>query len=211
MAPDPDESTLVARAVTRDEEAFAELYFRHHDTVRRRIRRIIGDAQEADDVTSEVFVRAWNAIDRYEDRGLPILAWLCTIAQRLSVNHLRERRRNLTLDEIPQEMHRGDTPEEIAERNWVASGLQQAMVELPDTQREVLSKRFLEQLTFAEIGSSLGKRPATVRVIQHRALRSLRLIILRNGYLGSASTAHADVTHRDAHPAMQTTTGTPRL
>jgi RNA polymerase sigma-70 factor (ECF subfamily) len=186
MTPDPDEATLVARAITRDREAFAELYFRHHDVVLRRVRRVIGDAQDSYDITSEVFLRAWNTIDRYEDRGVPILAWLCTIGHRLAVNHLSKRRWNLTLEQIEHEAHRGDSPEDIAERQSMATGLQQAMVKLPAMQRQVLSKRFLEELTYDEIGTSLGKRPGTVRVIQHRALRSLRSIVLRDGALRSA-------------------------
>ena len=86
MTPDPDEATLVARAINRDREAFAELYFRHHDVVLRRVRRVIGDTQDSYDITSEVFLRAWNTIDRYEDRGVPILAWLCTIGHRLAID-----------------------------------------------------------------------------------------------------------------------------
>jgi RNA polymerase sigma-70 factor (ECF subfamily) len=186
MTPDPYERDLVARAITRDREAFAELYYKHHDAVLRRVRRVIGNTQEAYDIASEVFLRAWNTIDRYEDPGVPILAWLCTIAQRLAINHLSKRRWNLTLDDIEQEIHRGDTPEEIVERNCLADGLQQAMVELSDMQRQVLAKRFMEQLSYDEIGTSLGKRPGTVRVIQHRALRSLRHIVLRNGDLRTA-------------------------
>jgi RNA polymerase sigma-70 factor (ECF subfamily) len=186
MIPSPDQRTLIERAIQRDREAFAELYVKYHDPVLRRVRRVIGNQQEAFDITSEVFLRAWNTIERYEDRGLPILAWLCTIAQRLAITHLSKRRWNLGLDEIEYEVHKGETPEEIAERRSMANSLRRALVELPDLQREVLSKRFLEHLTYDEIGSSLGKRPGTVRVIQHRALRALRLIVLRNGDLRPA-------------------------
>jgi RNA polymerase sigma-70 factor, ECF subfamily len=177
MTPSTDERTLVERAIQRDREAFAELYVRYHEPVLRRVRRVIGNQQEAFDITSEVFLRAWNTIDRYEDRGLPLLAWLGTIAQRLAITYLSKHRWNLTLDEIEFEAHKGETPEETAERAATARSLRQALVELPALQREVLSKRFFEQLTYDEIGSALGKRPGTVRVIQHRALRALRLIV----------------------------------
>lgn len=183
MASSTEERTLVERAVSRDKEAFAELYVTYHDAVLRRVRRIIGNQQEAYDITSEVFLRAWNTIDRYEERGIPILAWLCTIGQRLAVTHLGKRRWNLTLDQIEFEAHKGESPDEIAERRAIANNLRSALTELPELQREVLSKRFLEELTYDEIGRSLGKRPGTVRVIQHRALRALRSVVLRNGYL----------------------------
>jgi RNA polymerase sigma-70 factor (ECF subfamily) len=180
MDPSPEEQTLIERAIQRDPEAFAELYVKYHDAVLRRVRRVIGNQQEAFDITSEVFLRAWNTIERYEDRGLPIIAWLGTIGQRLAITYLTKRRWNLTLDQIEFEAHKGDTPEELAERRSVAASLQNAMVELPDLQREVLSRRFMEQLTYDEIGAIIGKRPGTVRVIQHRALRALRLIVQRN-------------------------------
>lgn len=172
MATDTEERILIARAVSRDQEAFSELYVTYYDAVLRCVRRVIGNNPEAQDLTSEVFLRAWKAIDHYEDRGTSILTWLCTIAKRLSINYL-EKRQDVALEEVEDQANRGEGPEDVAERKWVAQTLRLAIGELPDTQRDVITKRFFQYLTYGEIASSLGKAPGAVRVINHRALRSL--------------------------------------
>jgi RNA polymerase sigma-70 factor (ECF subfamily) len=170
---DSEERVLIARAVGRDTEAFSELYQRHHDVVLRCVQRVIGNRPDAQDITSDVFMRAWRAIDRFEDRNVPILTWLCTIARRLSINYL-EKRHEFSLDEIGDRPSHGEGPEEIAEREWITNCVRDAVSDLPETQREIVSKRYFEHLSYLEIADSIGKPPGTIRVINHRALRSLR-------------------------------------
>jgi RNA polymerase sigma-70 factor (ECF subfamily) len=176
VATDVEERILIARAVNRDSEAFSELYQKHYSSILRCVQRTIGNRPEAQDITSDVFLRAWNAIDHFEDRNIPILTWLCTIARRLSINYL-EKRHEVSLEAIGDKPNRDEGPEEIAERKWIANCLRKAVNDLPETQREVVSKRFFEHLDYLEIAHSLGKAPGTVRVINHRALRSLRYAV----------------------------------
>src|SRR5438045_4070048 len=70
-----EERLLVERAVDRDAEAFAELYDRNVVRVYRHIYYLVNDAREAEDLTAQTFLKAWEAIDRYKERGAPIVAW----------------------------------------------------------------------------------------------------------------------------------------
>jgi RNA polymerase sigma-70 factor (ECF subfamily) len=177
MAISHEERVLIAHAIKRDHEAFATLYVQYYDAVMRRVTGIVDNREEAADITSEAFLRAWNAISRFEDRDISIQAWLCTIAERLAFKHLKKRRPQVELDNVSLEANSEESPERILELQTEAADVRLALVELPDMQRQVLSKRFLEGLSYDDIGASLGKPVGTVRVIQHRALRALRVIV----------------------------------
>src|SRR3972149_11168270 len=95
-----EERKLISRATRRDREAFAQLYVRYHPAVFQRALSLVGNRQEADDLASETFLRAWNGIHRFEDRGVSIQAWLLTIAKHLALKHLVRRRRTVALDQV---------------------------------------------------------------------------------------------------------------
>jgi len=175
-----EERKLISRATRRDREAFAQLYVRYHPAVFQRALSLVGNRQEADDLASETFLRAWSAIHRFEDRGVSIQAWLLTIAQRAALRQLRKRQPGLAVDPVVLEASAEYSPEQAAERKSELEIVRRAMLALPRLQREVLAKRLLEGLSYAEVVASIGKPLGTVRVIQHRALRSLRQLILKS-------------------------------
>src|SRR5688572_20001566 len=88
-----EERLLVARAVDRDATAFAELYDRHVVRIYRHIFYLVNDTREAEDLTAQTFLKAWEAIDRYKERGAPIVAWLLRIAHNLTISFLRGKRK----------------------------------------------------------------------------------------------------------------------
>src|ERR1043165_2487963 len=120
------ERDLAARATRRDTEAFSELYVRYQPRIYRHLYYFIGNHHEADDLTSETFLRAWKAIDRYEDRGLPMEAWLLRIAHNLGVHHLRGRKPNVPVDDLDLEANNFHSPERIAEALVDASAVRKA-------------------------------------------------------------------------------------
>ena len=173
-----EERILIARAVKRDPEAFSALYVQFYYPVLRRVTTITRSRHDAEDVANEAFLRAWNAIERFQDRDVSILAWLCTIAERLAVKQVRSRRPSIAMDDdffgAPSETY----PDAIVQRNAEVATLQSALKELPTVQREVVLKRYLEGTSYKELALALGKPVGTIRVIQHRALRALRCILL---------------------------------
>jgi len=169
-----DSRDVVARAIERDHEAFAELYRRFSPRVFRHVYYIVGTKHEADDLTSETFLRAWKAIDRYEDRGLSIEYWLLRIAHNTAAKYLKRRRPVISTGEIDIEADAGRSPERVLESSSQADAVRAAILRLRDTPRQVIVWRFLEDLSYDEVEKILGKSKATIRVIQYRALKQLR-------------------------------------
>jgi RNA polymerase sigma-70 factor (ECF subfamily) len=169
-----DDTPLVLRAIEREEAAFAELYERHVVRVYRHIYYMVGSAPEAEDLTSQTFLRAWEAIDRYQVRGAPFVSWLLRIAHNLGVSYLRARRDSSQLhDGIVDETMRRD-PESSFQQTEEEEMVRAAILKLRDEQRQVIILRFIEDLDYREVAEIIGKSVAAIRVIQHRALNALR-------------------------------------
>jgi RNA polymerase sigma-70 factor (ECF subfamily) len=176
--PDRDEEKrLVYRAVERDQAAFAELYDRHVVRVYRHIYYMVNDAREAEDLTAQTFLKAWEAIDRYKERGAPFVAWLLRIAHNLTISHLRSKRDHSELDDGFVDQKRGGNPEESLEQAADERSVRAAVLKLREEQRQVIMLRFVEELDYTEVAAMIGKSVPAVRVIQHRALGNLRKLM----------------------------------
>ncbi len=169
-----DDTPIVLRAIQRDQEAFGELYDRHVVRVYRHIYYMVGNAAEAEDLTSQTFLRAWEAIDRYQVRGAPFVSWLLRIAHNLGVSHLRAKRETSQVHEgiIDDKLPRD--PEWAYAQTAEEEMVRQAILGLREEQRQVILLRFIEDLDYREVADIIGKSVAAIRVIQHRALNSLR-------------------------------------
>ena len=169
-----DDTPLVLRAIRRDQEAFGELYDRHVVRVYRHIYYMVGNAAEAEDLTAQAFLRAWEAIERYQVRGAPFVSWLLRIAHNLGVSYLRSKRDSSELhDGIVDTKERRD-PEWSYQQTAEEELVREAILALREEQRQVIILRFIEDLDYKEVADIIGKSVAAIRVIQHRALNSLR-------------------------------------
>jgi RNA polymerase sigma-70 factor (ECF subfamily) len=157
--------------------AFARLYDQHVTRVYRHIYYMVNDAREAEDLTGQTFLKAWEAIDRYKERGAPIIAWLLRIAHNGTVSHLRAKRDHSALEEgyVDQKLHRN--PAEALEQSSDEASVREAVLRLKDEQRQVIMMRFIEEMNYREVAATIGKSVPAVRVIQHRALGNLRKIM----------------------------------
>ena len=169
-----DDTPLVLRAIERDQDAFGELYDRHVVRVYRHIYYMVGNAAEAEDLTAQTFLRAWEAIPRYQVRGAPFVSWLLRIAHNLGVSHLRSKREVSQIHEgiLDDKMHRD--PESSYQQTAEEELVREAIMLLREEQRQVIILRFIEDLDYREVAEIIGKSVAAIRVIQHRALNSLR-------------------------------------
>ncbi len=169
-----DERTLVKRAISRDKEAFGALYDRHVVRVYRHLYYMVGSAAEAEDLTAQAFLQAWEAIDRYEIRGAPFVSWLLRIAHNLGVSYLRSKKESAQLPETLVDHGSQRNPEEVVQRALDGERVREAILKLRDEHRQVIMLRFVEDLEYREVAQIVGKSVAAVRVIQHRALNALR-------------------------------------
>jgi RNA polymerase sigma-70 factor (ECF subfamily) len=169
-----DDLPLVVRAIQKDQDAFGELYDRHAVRVYRHVYYMVGSAAEAEDLTAQTFLRAWEAIERYQVRGAPFVSWLLRIAHNLGVSHLRSKRESSQLhDGIIDDKQRRD-PEWAYQQTAEEELVHAAILQLREEQRQVIILRFIEDLDYREVAEIIGKSVAAIRVIQHRALNSLR-------------------------------------
>lgn len=169
-----DDTPLVLRAIQRDQDAFGELYDRHVVRVYRHIYYMIGSQPEAEDLTAQTFLKAWEAIDRYQVRGAPFVSWLLRIAHNLGVSHLRSKRETSQVHEgIVDDKARRD-PESALQQTIEEEMVREAILKLREEQRQVIILRFIEDLDYREVAEIIGKSVAAIRVIQHRALNAMR-------------------------------------
>ena len=169
-----DDTELVLRAIQKDQDAFGELYDRHVVRVYRHIYYMVGNSAEAEDLTAQAFLRAWEAIGRYQVRGAPFVSWLLRIAHNLGVSHLRSKRESSQLHDgiVDDKMRR--EPESAYEQTADEELVREAILKLREEQRQVIILRFIEDLDYREVAEIIGKSVAAIRVIQHRALNALR-------------------------------------
>lgn len=171
------EARLVRQARQGDRAAFGALYRQHVAAIYRYCWLHTGGPQAAaEDLTSSVFLRAWQSIGRYEERGRPLLAWLHTIARNLVTDYLRLRGRAESLDEaLPAAASADDVDLRIEHET-----LRNALAQLTEEQRQVVTYRFVLGYSGEETAAAMGKKAGAVRALQLRALQSLRALLERD-------------------------------
>jgi RNA polymerase sigma-70 factor (ECF subfamily) len=174
-----DDSRLVEAAVSGDSEAFGMLYERYANHVFTYLYYRLGDRSTAEDLSSEVFLRAWQKIREYRHRGLPFVAWLYRIAHNLLIDHRRRETRRPTVSlglgpEIPDGQ---DGPSSISDALRRAD-LHTAIAALSDDQQQVIVLRFILGMSADEVARVMGRSKGAVEALQHRALKNLRRLIL---------------------------------
>lgn len=167
---------LIAKAASGDREAFGRLYEEHSVRVFRHAYFLTGDVNLAEDLTAQTFLKALEAIGRYEDRGVPFIAWLLRITVNLAINH-KKALKNGFHAQLPEQLEDDDalgSPEASCTLKSEGERVWAKVKELPPEQRQVIVMRFMEDLPYSEVACVLGKSIGAVRVIQFRALHNLR-------------------------------------
>jgi len=175
--PTPDEALLVQKAIKNDPQAFGRLYDMHVDRVYRHVYYRVGNTADAEDLTQQVFLKAWQAIGRYKKTKSPFVAWLMKISHNLVIDFYRAKKSETYIDfEIVD--NKPDTdPQHLVETQFNQQGMRQAILKLKGDQQQVILLRFIEDFSYAEIAAALGKSEGAIRVILHRALAKLRTIL----------------------------------
>ena len=177
-----EDEILIDRATAGDREAFGELYERYISRVYKHVFYMVNDVDVAQDLTEQTFLRALEAIQRYEKRGIPLLAWLLRIARNLSLNNQRVQRNNSSMRKNSEDAVAA-SPESCCEAKLNGEEVRRAVGALEGDQRQVIVLRFMDGLSYADVARVLGKSVGAVRVAQYRALRALRRR-LEDGNLG---------------------------
>ncbi|NIO71068.1 MAG: sigma-70 family RNA polymerase sigma factor [Anaerolineae bacterium] len=174
------EHTLLERARAYDADALGELYDQYAPLIYAYLYRRVHDAQLAEDLTGEVFVRVLQAIQSEQFWHTSFRGWLYRIAHNLLVDHYRKQPPvpMLALDE-QLVAAQGDPDSALAEK-LSRQDLLAAISQLTLDQQQVLVLRFGEQLAAREVAEIMGKSVGAVEMLQHRALTALRRIFGEN-------------------------------
>ncbi len=173
VSADPaDVTRLVDRAKAGDSQAFGLLYDRFQPEILRYLTYRTRNAETAEDLTQQVFLKAWQAIPRFEQRGVPFKAWLYRMAHNQMVDHFRTHKPTSELGDF-------DLPDSADQESALlavemSEALQRALDRLSEDHRQVLVLRFLMEKSAREIGEVMGRKEVTVRGLQMRALQALR-------------------------------------
>lgn len=166
---------LVERAQGGDRGALEELYLLHFDRIYSYLHLSVGNRHDAEDLTTQTFLKMLEAIGRFRWQAVPFSAWLFRIAHNLAMDHFRARRRVQTEDELPElpELEESSA-EEQAMHSIGQAGMLALIERLSAEQRQVLTLKFLFGFANAEVAGILGKTEGAVKSLQHRALASLQ-------------------------------------
>ncbi len=172
--PATDEKPLVEAAQHGNSEAFARLYEMYVERIFRYVNFRINDDQSAEDVTSEVFLKAWQNITQFHFDGSPFIAWLYQIAHHAVIDQYRSYRPAVLIPEtgdMPDPL--GDDPEENVDAHLKMDRIRHSIHKLTDEQQEVILLKFIAGFSTEEIARHLGKRQGAIRALQMRALKVL--------------------------------------
>ena len=172
--PEKDIEQLVQKAASGDVTAFGELYDIYVDQIYRHIYYRVGNTGDVEDLTQQVFIKAWHAIKRYRKKSVPFVAWLMTISRNLVTDFYRARKEKISLDDDYKEASKEPGPELLAEIEMERRELIETITRLPEEYRQVIIMRFIEDSSYEEIAAALKKSEGAIRVTLHRALKKMR-------------------------------------
>lgn len=168
-------NVIVDNAIGGEASAFGLLYDYYQPKIYRFIILKVGHREEAEDLTHQVFLSAWQNIKNYKKKGFPFSSWLYRIARNQVIDHYRTKKTNLTLEEVSPEYF--VTPAVASlniEKDLEMERVLGAMRNLESQYQDVVIMRFVEDLSVREVAAALGKSEGAVKLIQHRAIKKLR-------------------------------------
>jgi RNA polymerase sigma-70 factor (ECF subfamily) len=173
---------LIRAAQRGNERAFGELYNAYVHDIYRYILYRVGSSETAQDLTAEVFLRVVEGLVRYQDRQIPLLAWLYRIAHARVIDYYRHAKRvGEQADLETVELSADDDLDSDLMLTFHQQKIREAIGKLPADQQQVILLRFIEGYNIQQTASVLGKSIGAVKMIQRRALQAMNLELSRQG------------------------------
>jgi RNA polymerase sigma-70 factor (ECF subfamily) len=165
---------LVDEARSGDAWAFGQLFDHFNQPIYRYIVSRVHSPADTEDLTQLVFVKALEALPRYESRGIPFGGWLFRLARNAVVDFSRTRHEHADLDAVMERGTTGPGPEDVALIRQEMDAIGVALAALTDDQRETIELRFFAGLSAREAAGVMGRQEGTIRGLQFRAIAALR-------------------------------------
>ena len=167
--------TLVDRAQKGDRDALEALYLIHFDRIYSYLHVSVGNRHDAEDLTTQTFLKMLESIGKFRWQSAPFSAWLFRIAHNLAMDHFRASRRWQPEEEVPEpEPDESTSAEADALQSIGRKSMMELIEDLSPEQQQVLTLKFLFNFANAEAATILGKTEGAIKSLQHRALASLQ-------------------------------------
>jgi RNA polymerase sigma-70 factor, ECF subfamily len=171
----PEMRALVDRAQQGDRAALEELYLLHFDRIYSYLHVTVGNKHDAEDLTTQTFLKMLESIGRFKWQSAPFSAWLFRIAHNLSMDHFRASRRWQPEEEVPEPPADESTSAEMGALEAIGRRSMLELIEdLSGEQQQVLTLKFVFNFSNSEVATILGKTEGAIKSLQHRALASLQ-------------------------------------
>ena len=161
----------------QNEARLTGLFNEYYNKIARYAFVRIRNRTEAEDIASEVFLKALHSLESYKQQGIPMQAWLFRIAHNLVVDHFRKTAKKKTIPIDSVQIESVTDPVRTAEMNIELARVNKAMEQLTPAQREVIRLRFFGGFTSKEVGQILNKGDGAIREMQRAATQSLRNLL----------------------------------
>ncbi len=172
---DGTEVQLIREAVRGDSSAFGALYDHYQPMIYRFVMIKVGRREEAEDITHQVFLSAWQKVRSYKHRGYPFSSWLYQIARNQVIDHYRARKGGVSLDKAdPEAFASWADPSTDLTKKFQLEKVRSAVARLKPDYQDVIILRFVEDLSLKETADALRKTEGAVKLVQHRAIRELK-------------------------------------
>lgn len=165
---------LIKRAKEGDNDAKALLYKEYMTPLYRFVYIRVKDKDEASDIVQDAFIRAFQALPRYNDQGKGMLPYLFTVARNLIINRSKKKKADLIEYDFLNAHDSGDRTDTEAILKDTRVDIAYALDKLTETERDVIALKFYGERTYAEIADELGKREDAVRQHVTRAIKKMR-------------------------------------
>jgi RNA polymerase sigma-70 factor (ECF subfamily) len=165
---------LVDEARAGDAWAFGQLFDHFHLPVYRFVASRVRHPSDAEDLTQLVFVKALEALPRYQSRGIPFGGWLFRLARNAVIDHVRTSHEHADLAQSVERPGTDAGPDELAVIRQEIDAVRSALSALTDDQRDAIALRFFAGLSAREAAEAMGKQEGTIRGLQFRAIAALR-------------------------------------
>jgi RNA polymerase sigma-70 factor (ECF subfamily) len=169
-----EDDLALVRQAQQNKEAFAELYRRHATRVYRYLLVRVGNADDAQDLTSQTFMAAMEGLPRFRQQT-PFVAWLLGIARHKAADHFRARRPEQDLETAVPVPDHGDSLDELVGRTLQMEMVTRKLQTISPDRAEALALRLFAGLEVAEIARMMEKNEAAVRMLVFRGLRDLQM------------------------------------
>lgn len=197
-----DQEKIIARARRGDADAFEQLVVAYREQVFRLALRMCGSEADADEVAQEAFLSAWKALPNFRGES-QFSTWLYQLTTHAAIDLMRREKRQIAAADIT-EVSAADpapSPQQQAEQSEQREIVRDAILQLAPEQREVVVLRFMEELSYEEIGAVLKLPSGTVKSRLNRAKAQLKEILSKSGNLfGAGSVIHTESNGKEARP-----------